>query len=614
MPHRTTRSAEAHRRPRGARQDATSHAYLTNAPLLPIIAIIAIFCLPARAADNPDAEWPIPAKNYANTRYSSLNQITAQNVKTLREAWTFDTGTRRGQEAAPIVVGQTMYLVTPYPNILYALDLNKPGTVKWKYEPKPEPAAKGVACCDFVNRGAVYADGKVFISTLDGHCCGVDANTGKELWKTKLAEINKGETITMSPLVVKGKVLVGNSGGEFGVRGWLTALDANTGKIAWRAYSTGPDKDVLIGPRFKPFYPGDQGKDLGVKTWVGEQWKIGGGTCWGFVSYDPDLNLIYYGTANPGAWNPDLRPGDNKWSCGVFARDPDTGEAVWYYQWSPHDLFDWDGINEMVLADLRIDGKTRKCLMHADRNGRLYVLDRATGELVNHPEPFTRNTTTTGVDMKTGLLQHVPEKKPQMGKVVRDIQPFAPGAKDWQPMSFSPRTGLLYIPHQNMAMDYEGVEASYIAGTPYLGVNVKAYAGPGNYRGVLQAWDPVRQKRVWEVHEKFPVWCGTIVTASDLVFVGTMDRWFKCFDAKTGAELWKSEVSSGIIGQPTTYLGPDGKQYVAIMSGVGGWSGAVVAGDLDPQDPSAALGFAGAMQDLPKATGKGGTLYVYSLP
>jgi lanthanide-dependent methanol dehydrogenase len=268
-------------------------------------------------------DWPMPAKNYANTRYSELDQITPENVKNLKPAWTFDTEVRRGQEAAPIVAGNTMYLVTPWPNVLFAFDLTKPGpAVKWRYEPKPAPFAKGVACCDLVNRGAVYSDGKVFITTLDCHVCAVDANTGKELWKTKVGDINLGETVTMSPLVVKGKVLVGNSGGEFGVRGWLKALDVNSGKVAWTAFSTGPDTDVKIGPKFKPFYKQDQGKDLGVSTWPPGRWKTGSGTVWGWLSYDPELNLVYHGTANPGVWNHELRPGDNKWSAGVFAASP----------------------------------------------------------------------------------------------------------------------------------------------------------------------------------------------------------------------------------------------------------------------------------------------------
>ncbi len=569
--------------------------------------------VPSFVAAEEDGQWTMPAKNYASTRFSGLEEINAGNVKSLKVAWTFSTGVNRGQEAAPLVVGSTMYVVTPYPNILYALDLKKPGETKWKYEPKPAAAAQGVACCDFVNRGAAYSDGKIFYNTLDAQTVAVDAETGKEVWKTKLGDINKGETMTMAPLVVKDKVLVGNSGGEFGVRGWITALNTSDGKIAWRAYNTGPDADCLIGPNFKPFYKQDQGKDLGVASWPPDAWKIGGGTVWGWISYDPELDLIYHGTANPGPWNPDQRPGDNKWTSGIFARKPDTGEAVWFYQWAPHDLYDYDGINEQLLLDLPVNGQPRKVLVRPERTGYVYVLDRVTGEVLS-ANPFVHITSTKGVDLKTGELIHVEEKKPVMGRVVRDICPAAPGGKDWNPSAFSPRTGLLYIPHNNLCMDFEGLEANYIAGTPYVGSNVKMYAGPGGHRGEFTAWDPVAGKEVWKIKESFPVWSGAVVTAGDVVFYGTMEGWFKAVNARTGEELWKFKTGSGIIGQPVVYRDPNGKECVAILSGVGGWAGAIVAGDLDSRDPSAALGFVNAMTDLPANTTKGGTLYVFSLP
>jgi PQQ-dependent dehydrogenase (methanol/ethanol family) len=571
----------------------------------------------AASANEPeDGQWLMPAKNYASTRFSGLDQINADNVKGLKVAWTFSTGVNRGHEAAPLIVGSTMYVVTPYPNILYALDLSpgKEGTTKWKYEPDPVAAAQGVACCDLVNRGAAFADGRIFYNTLDGNTVAVDAATGKEVWKTKLGDINKGETITMAPLVVKGKVLVGNSGGEFGVRGWLTALNASDGQIAWRAYNTGPDADVLIGPDFKPFYDSDKGQDLGVSSWPPDAWKIGGGTVWGWISYDPELNLIYYGTGNPGPWNPDARPGDNKWTCGVFARDPDTGQARWFYQTGPHDLYDWDGINESLLLDLPVEGQQRKVLVRPERNGYVYVMDRATGQVLS-ATPFVHITATKGVDLQTGVLNHVEEKKTGMGKVVRDICPAAPGAKDWEPSAFSPRTGLVYIPHQNLCMDFEGVEANYIAGTPYVGANVKMYAGPpGDHRGEFTAWDPVAGRAAWKINERFPVWSGAVVTAGDVVFYGTMDGYFKAVNARSGDVLWQFKVGSGIIGQPIVYKGPDGKEYVAVLSGIGGWSGAIVAAGLDPRDPTAALGYVNAMGDLPDYTTKGGMLYVFSLP
>ena len=572
---------------------------------------------PSRVAGDTsadDGQWIMPGRNYASTRYSSLSQISVENVKQLQLAWTFSTGVTRGHEAAPLVVGSTMYVVTPFPNLLYALDLTQPGApLKWTYKPDPSLASQGVACCDLVNRGAAYSDGKVYYNTLDAHTVAVDAKTGKEVWKTKVGEITKGETVTMAPLVVKGKVLVGNSGGEFGVRGWLTALDAKSGKLAWRAYHTGPDADVLIGSRFKPFYSQDKGKDLGVTTWPGDAWKIGGGGSWGWISYDPELDLIYYGTSNPGPWNPDVRPGDNKWTAGIFARDPANGEAVWAYQWSPHDLFDHDGINEQILLDLPIKGQTRKVLIRPERNGYIYVLDRATGEVLS-ADPYGYITTSKGVDLQTGRLIEIAEKTPVTGKVVRGICPAAPGMKDWQPSSYSPRTGWLYIPHQNLCQDVETGEANYIEGTPYVAATVKMYAGPGGNRGVVTAWDPVARKATWEVKEKFPVWSGTVVTAGDVVFYGTMEGWFKALDARTGKPLWQFKTGSGIIGQPVVYRGPDGKEYVAVLSGVGGWAGAVVAGGLDVRDSSAALGFVNAMKDLPQATTKGWMLYVFALP
>jgi PQQ-dependent dehydrogenase (methanol/ethanol family) len=564
------------------------------------------------AAD--DGQWTMPAKDYASTRYSSLNQINASNVAQLKISSTFSTGTIRGHEAAPLVVNNTMYIVTPFPNYVYALDLTQPGApMKWQYKPKVEQASQGVACCDVVNRGATFSDGKIFFNTLDNHTIALDAASGKEIWNTRLGDINMGETITMAPLVAKGKVLVGNSGGEMGVRGWLTALDAGSGKIVWRAYHTGPDKDVLIGPDFKPPYSPERGRNLGVQSWPADAWKVGGGTVWGWISFDPETNTIFYGTGNPGPWNADQRPGDNYWTAGVFARDVDTGAAKWFLPMSPHDLFDYDAINESVLIEMPVNGVKRKVMLRAERNGYLYVIDRTTGQVLS-ATPYGYVNSSHGVDLKTGRLIPVAEKTPHVGIVSRDICPAAAGTKDFQPTAFSPRTGLLYIPHQNLCMDFEGLEANYIAGTPYVGANVKMYPGPGGHRGEFTAWDPVAQKRAWQVNEIFPVWGGALVTGGDIVFYGTMDGWFKALDARTGKELWKIRVGSGIIAPPISYRGPDGKQYIAITAGVGGWAGAIVAGDLDPRDSTAALGFVNAMKDLPKYTSKGGTLYIFSLP
>lgn len=563
-------------------------------------------------ADN--GNWEMPSKDYAATRFSALNQINADNIKHIGLAFTFSTGTTKGFEAPPLVVGSTMYVVTPFPNRLFALDLSKDGApAKWVFEPKPAAAAQGVACCDVVNRGAVYSDGKIYYATLDGNVVAVDAESGKQVWRTTLANIQKGETITMAPLVAEGKVIVGNSGGEMGVRGWVAALDAGSGKLAWKAFNTGPDKDVLIGANFHPFYDQDKGKDLGVKTWPADAWKIGGATVWGWISYDPKLKLIYYGTSNPGPWNHEQRPGDNKWSAGTFARDISTGEARWFYQSSPHDLYDHDDINESILVDYPVGNQRIPAMLRPARNGYFYVHDRRTGQVLS-ATPFGFINSSKGVDLKTGRLIPIPEKEPKAGRVTRNICPAAPGMKDWNPAAFSPVTGLVYMPHINLCMDMGNMEANYIAGTPYVGSDVKMYAGPGGNRGTFTAWDPVKRRPVWRIKEDLPLWSPALATAGNLVFYGTMDGWFKAVDARSGKLLWRFKAGSGIIGQPISYRGPDGRQYIAVVAGVGGWSGAIVSAQLDARDPTAALGFANAVKDLPSKTTAGGMLYVFALP
>ena len=561
----------------------------------------------------PDS-WTAQLADPSGSRFSPLNQVNAANVARLELAFTFDTNNNRGHEAAPLVVGGTMFVTTPYPNEVHALDLTKPGQpVKWTYKPNPLPFSQGVACCDVVNRGAAYDGGRLFLNTLDGQAVALDADSGRELWRTKLAEINRGETITMAPLVAEGKVLVGTSGGEFGVRGSLTALDAASGAVSWKAYSTGPDADVLIGPEFKPFYPAEKGKDLGVHTWNPDGWRIGGGNPWGWISYDPELHLIYYGTGNPGPWNPTQRPGDNKWTAGLFARDVRTGQARWFYQSSPHDLFDHDDVNESILVDLPVNGRLRKGIVRPARTGFFMVMDRETGEVLS-AAPYAHVNSAFGIDLSTGRPKMNPEKMPKPGRVTRDICPAAPGGKDWNPSAFSPRTGLVYIPHLNLCMDEGEVDTNYIAGTPFLGVDVRMHAGPGGHRGVFTAWDPAANRAVWRIKEDLPLWSGALATGGDVVFYGTLDGWFKAVDARTGRLLWRHRLSSGIIGMPMSYRGPDGRQYIAIFAGVGGWSGAIVSGALDPADPTSALGMVNALGDLIHRTDAGGRLYVFALP
>jgi PQQ-dependent dehydrogenase (methanol/ethanol family) len=561
-----------------------------------------------------ESDWLIPGHDYGSTRYSELDKITTSNVAQLKEAWSYTTGIADGHEGQPLVVGGRMYIVTPYPNKLVAFDLSKPGPAKlWEYAPPIDQTAFGKACCDDVNRGASYFGGNIIYNVLDNQTVAVNAQTGKEVWRTKLADPNQGSTMTMAPLVVKGKVYVGNSGGELGVRGWITALDARTGKIAWQAYNTGPDKDVKVGSSYKPFYAAMKAENIGVTSWRGDQWKLGGATVWGWITYDPETNSVFYGTANPGTWNPDLRPGDNLFSTAAMARDADTGQLKWAYQYTPHDAWDYDGVNEHIVADIPFNGATRKVVVHFDRNGFAYTIDRNTGEVLV-AQPFQYLNWATGVNLQSGRPTLVEDKQTHQGRMTTNICPSSTGARDQQPAAFSPRTHLFYTPATNLCMDYGGIEAKYIAGTPYVGAAVKMYGGPGGNRGEFLAWDAGTGKKVWGIKENFPVWSGALATAGDVVFYGTMDGDFKAVNATNGNVLWKTHFASGIVGNPMTFLGPDGKQYIAVYEGVGGWAGAIVPGNLSTDDPYAALGAVNAMKDLPEHTKAGGALHVFVMP
>jgi alcohol dehydrogenase (cytochrome c) len=523
------------------------------------------------APNEPQGEWLSQAHDWANTRYSTLDQINASNASRLRMAWTFSNGTQNGQEAAPLVVDGTLYIVTPFPDELFALDLTKVGwPIKWEYKPNPSEMAIGKACCDVVNRGMAYADGKVIYNLLDDHTVAVDVKTGKQAWRTKMGNVQSGETMTMAPFVVKDKVYVGDSGGEMGVRGWLAALDVKTGKEVWRAYSTGSDKDVKIGPRFHPFYKWMQGKDLGLSTWPTDMWQHGAGGAWGWVSYDPETNLIFYGTSNPGPRVPVQRPGYNLWTSAIFARDADTGEAVWAYQFTPHDQWDYDGVNENILMDLPMDGKVRKVLMHFDRNAFAYVLDRSTGEVLSASQ-FAYQTWSNGIDLKTGMPMVKMNEQPKPG-VALDVCPPDIGGKDWQPAAASPRTGLVYADIFNLCMKVTDNEVGYIPSTPYDGMDMGRYAAPGGNLGAFIAWNPATGKTLWSIKEKYLTMSGVLATAGDVVFYGTVDGWFRAVDAWNGTVLWSQKLGSGIIGQPMTFLGPDKRQYIAITAGVGGAS------------------------------------------
>jgi alcohol dehydrogenase (cytochrome c) len=581
---------------------------------------------PVRANDsvmkmtqNPK-DWVIQSGDYANTRYSKLDQITDKNVGKLAPAWSFSTGVLRGHEGSPLVVGDIMYLHTPFPNNVYALDLNNEGKILWKYEPKQDPNVIPVMCCDTVNRGLAYADGKIFLAQADTTVVALDAKTGKVDWSMVNGDPKKGETSTSTVLPVKDNILVGISGGEFGVRCHITAYNIKTGKMAWRAYSEGPDAEIMVDPVNTTELGKPIGTDSSLKTWSGDQWKQGGGCTWGWYSYDPDLNLVYYGSGNPSTWNPKQRPGDNKYSMTIFARNPDTGMAKWVYQMTPHDQWDYDGINEMPLVDQKIDGKERKLLVHFDRNGFGYTLDRVTGELLVAEKFDPAVNWATKVDMDKSSptygrpLVVAKYSTEQNGEDVnsKGICPAALGTKDEQPAAYSPKTGLFYVPTNHVCMDYEPFRVSYTPGQPYVGATLSMYPAPGGTdMGNFIAWDATKGKIVWSDPEQFSVWSGALATAGDVVFYGTLEGYLKAVDAKTGKQLYKYKTPSGIIGNVMTYE-HKGRQYVAVLSGVGGWAGIGLAAGLT--DPNAGLGAVGGYAQLSNYTSLGGSLTVFALP
>ncbi len=565
------------------------------------------------------ANWAIWGGNYAGQRYSELNQINTGNAKKLQVAWTFSTGVLRGHEGGPLVFGDTLYIHTPFPNKVFSINLADQ-TINWKYEPKQNPDTIPVMCCDTVNRGLAYADGKIFLQQADTTLVALDSKTGKLIWSVKNGDPKKGETNTNAPIVVKDKVYTGISGGEFGVRGFVAAYNIKDGSLAWKCYSMGPDSDMCVDPNQTTAMGKPIGKDSSLKTWKGDQWKIGGGTTWGWFSYDADLNLIYYGSGNPSTWNPVVRPGDNKWSMTIMARDADSGMAKWFYQMTPHDEWDYDGINEMILADIDVKGQKRQALVHFDRNGFGYTMDRVTGELLVAEKFDPAVNWATHVDMTTGRPQVVAKYSTGQGGEdvnTKNICPAALGSKDQQPAAFSPRTGLFYVPTNHVCMDYEPFRVEYVAGQPYVGATLSMFpagkvTGDGtNNLGNFIAWDASSGKIKWSISEPFSAWSGALATAGDIVAYGTLEGYLKVVDAKSGKELYKFKTASGIIGNVNTWE-YNGKQYIGVLSGVGGWAGIGMAAGLEGDTEG--LGAVGAYKALAKHTQLGGVLTVFVLP
>ena len=591
------------------------------------LAMAWLLAVPGVVGANADLEKLIAdPKNHAmqagdmyNQRYSKLTQINAKNVGKMHVAWMFSTGVLRGHEGSPLVVNGMMYVHTPFPNKVFAIDVETQ-KIKWRYEPKQDAAVIPQMCCDTVYRGLAYAENKIFLQQADSTLVALDAGTGKVVWSVKNGDPKVGAVNTNAPHVFKDKVITGISGGEWGVRGFLAAYDINTGKQVWKAFSTGPDQEMLIDPdktmtwtdgALKPV-----GKDSSLKTWQGDQWKNGGGTTWGWYSYDKALNLLYYGTGNPSTWNPAQRPGDNKWSMTIFARDVDTGVAKWAYQMTPFDEWDFDGVNEMILADINVKGKPTKALVHFDRNGFGYTLDRTNGALLVAEKYDPAVNWATNVDMKTGRPQVVAQystAKNGPDKNTKGVCPAALGSKDEQPAAFNPKNNRFYVPTNHVCMDYEPFKVDYVAGQPYVGATLSMFPAPGGkHMGNLVAWDAGSGKIVQSKPEKFSVWSGVLVTAGGIACYGTLEGYLKCVDANDiNKELFKFKTPSGIIGDVFTYE-HKGKQYIGVFSGIGGWAGIGMAAGLEKDTDG--LGAVGGYKELRDYTELGGSLTVFALP
>jgi PQQ-dependent dehydrogenase (methanol/ethanol family) len=519
-----------------------------------VLGLVLAVAAPAAVAES-GKEWSMYGGDYANTRYSTLNQINASNVNKLKVAWIRSLGTLETQESTPIVVGDTMYVSTSTgPRYVFALNA-RDGMIKWKYEPELPNDFMATVCCGLDNRGVAYANGKIFVTRLDAKLVALDAATGKEQWSATVMDYKKGHAITSPPLIVKELVVTGFAGGEYGVRGALQAYRQDTGEQVWKTYT-------IPGPG-----------EPGFESWKDDSWKTGGGSTWYVGSYDPKLNLVYWSTSNAGPWGGHTRGNDssdigaytNLHTASQLAFNGDTGKIVWHYQMTPADVWDYDGVNEAVLADLSMGGKKVPALMRADRNGFFYVLNREDGKLLS-AEPFVHVNWAKGLD-KAGRPIEDPSKRPQLNKWARNVCPNLFGGKNWEPMSYSPQTGLVYIPTFNLCMDIAGKKEEYEAGKFYLASEFDLdKADEGDHLAELKAWDPVKQRQAWGIKEPLPIIGGAMSTAGGLMFYGTPSGILKAVNAQSGDVLWQFNVGTGIVQSPITYMA-DGKQYLAVVAG-----------------------------------------------
>ncbi|MBX3140597.1 MAG: PQQ-dependent dehydrogenase, methanol/ethanol family [Trueperaceae bacterium] len=558
-------------------------------------------------------QWVMANGNYQGWNYSTLNQITSYNVKNLQVKWTLQLGVTDSLEAPPIVVGNTMYILTPKPNTVYALDLTREGFIKWSYRVDQPNLSQAKACCGAQSRGISYADGKIILNSLDGQLMALDAGTGAVLWNTQVTDLSITETTTNAPLIVGSNILIGNEGGERGVRGWVAAYDLQTGEQVWKFYNTGPNADMGIGERWNPFYEIDKKwTEPGVDTWYGDSWKLGGGTAWGYFTYDPESNLFYYGTANCGPWNPDYRrdpataPGLDqylsKYCASTIARDATTGEMVWAYQNTPQDQWDFDEPGQNFVADLTIDGQVVKALIKPARNGFFYVFDRLTGELVRDVFAYTNVNWASGVDRETGMPIYNEDALTYTDiPTPISVCPFIAG-NNWYNDAYSPATGLVYFQAENRCATFTGTEAEYTPGESYILMSFTDIGnGPGGWTGELQAWDPVTGQKAWGLktstgNDAKPVFA----TAGNLVFGGTDTGEFRAVDARSGQVLWTFRTGSNFRGSPMSYTGPDGKQYLAVVT------------SQAPTDPQ--IGTDTTADAAGRYRRAGTTLYVFGLP
>jgi len=522
-------------------------------------------------ADQQPGNWMSYGRTYSEQRFSPLKQINDQNVGQLALAWYVDLDSHRGQEATPIVVDGVMYFTTAWSKVFAVKAAT--GEKLWSYDPKVPPEWAINACCDVVNRGVAVWQGMVFVGTLDGRLVALDAASGKPVWETLTIDRNYRYTITGAPRVVKGKVLIGNGGAEFGVRGYISAYDADTGKMVWRFYTVPGDPSQ---PFESPIL------EKAARTWTGPWRKFGGGgTIWDSIVYDPDLDLVYIGVGNGTPWNRRARSpqgGDNLFTCSVVALQADTGEYVWHYQETPGDAWDFDSAESIVLADLTINQTPRKVLLHAPKNGFFYVLDRATGELIS-AKPYTAVSWASAIDMKTGRPVENSQARYEEGKGA-PVAPGPLGGHSWHPMSFSPLTRLVYLPVQDAGFLYKSDEHFEQRALGFnAGIDLVAAGMPqqpeikkailGTIKGHLSAWDPIQQKAIWRVDRPTPVNSGVLSTAGNLVFEGTAQGNLEAYRADNGQKLWSADAQSGVVAAPITYA-VNGEQYVAVLAGWGG--------------------------------------------